>query len=158
MNQQFRVFAAIVCVVALAACGSPSSDIAFKPPNGWKSTPGMFGRFQMWMTGASGADRQIVMLVRGDHSTSITESESFSGARNIRDLKRDTITLCGSQKADHFTGVGESTSNPKTVRETFEGVMTTIGNSKYMAFYMRPAGMRPDVQAEAALHSLCPLK
>lgn len=158
MNQLFRVLAAVVCVVALAACGSPSSDIAFKAPNGWKSTPGMFGRFQMWMTGGSDADRQIVMLVRGDQSTSITQSETFSGTRNISDLKRDTITLCGSQKADHFTGVGEHATSSKTARESFEGVVTSIGSAKYMAFYMRPAGMQPDAQAEAALHSLCPLK
>lgn len=157
MNQ-LRFLAAVFCVAALAACGSPSSDIAFKAPDGWKSTPGMFGRFQMWMTGTSDTDRQIVMLIRGDRNTTFSQSQTFSGARDMRDIKHDSITLCGSQKADHFSAEGEHTTNSKTTRETFEGIMTSIGNSKYMAFYMRPAGVQPDAQAEAAIRSLCPLK
>jgi hypothetical protein len=118
----------------------------------------MFGRFQMWMTGNNESDRQFVVLVRGDQNSSFAQSQSISGARGVHDIKRDKITLCGSQKADHFTAAGERTSNSKTVREAVEGVMASIGQSKYMAFYVRPAGMQVDPRAETALHSLCPLK
>jgi hypothetical protein len=158
MNLQIRSTAAALCIAALAGCGSPGSDIAFKAPNGWKSTPGMFGRFQMWIAGSGESDRQFVMLIRGDQGTTVTESEALSGTRGMQDLKRDAIVLCGSQHAEHFTATGEHQTNNKTVRQAIEGVMTSIGPSKYIAFYMRPASMQPDAQAEAAIHSLCPLK
>jgi len=158
MNFHLRSVAAALCIAALSGCGSPGADTAFKAPDGWKSTPGMFGRFQMWMTGSGQADRQIVMLIRGDRNTTTTESITLAGSNNVRDLKRESIKLCGSQAADHFTATAEHRTNNKSVRETIEGVTTTIGASKYIAFYMRPANVQADAQAEAAIHSLCPQK
>jgi hypothetical protein len=157
MNLLVRSIAAAICIAAFAGCGSPGADIAFKAPNGWKSTPGMFGRFQMWIAGSSEADRQVVMLVRGDQNTT-SESAALSGERDMHDVKHDKIVLCGSQPADHFTATGERRTNTKTVREAVEGITASIGTSKYIALYMRPAGMQADAQAETALHSLCPLK
>lgn len=153
----------VVCALALffigamlTACGSPASDITFNAPAGWKSTPGMFGRFQMWMSGTRADDRQMLMLIRGDQSMRIEESQTFSGTHGLRDLKHGTITLCRSQRADYFTGRGQGTNSGKTVDETVEGVTTSIGSSKYAVLYIRPSGMRADPQAEAALHSICP--
>jgi hypothetical protein len=158
MNRHFRLAAAVLCIAAFAGCSSPGSDIAFKAPNGWKSTPGMFGRFQMWITGSSDQDRQVVMLVRGDRNATITETQALSGERDMHDVKRETIVLCGTQQADRFTATGERRKDSKTVQESVEGITASIGNSRYIAFYMRPAGMPPDAQAETAIHSLCPLK
>jgi hypothetical protein len=149
---------ALICIALLAGCGSPGADTAFKAPNGWKSTPGMFGRFQMWITGNSESDRQIVMLVRGDNNSNFNDTTTFGNTRNMTGVTHRAITLCGSQRADSFTGRGEGGSGSKRVAETVEGVVTTIGNSKYAALYIRPAGMQADAQAESALHSLCPLK
>jgi hypothetical protein len=158
MNLHIRSIAAALCFAALAGCGSPGADIAFKAPNGWKSTPGMFGRFQMWIAGSGDSDRQVVMLVRGDQRTGTSETAALSGTRDLHDVKHDSIVLCGSQRADHFMATGEHRTNDKTMREAVEGVIASIGSSKYVAFYMRPAAMQPDAQAEAAIHSLCPLK
>lgn len=150
-----------VCVgAALAGCGSPATGTAFQPPTGWKSTPGMFGRMQMWMTGSGSSDRQILMVVRGDRNTRASDvsmrTSPFGGAQGMRDVKRDTITLCGNQRAEHFTGRGEGGNGANRTEQRIEGVVTTIGDAKYFALYIRPAALPADAQAENALHSLCP--
>lgn len=156
MKRVVSTLAAVCVPVMLAACGSPASDISFNAPAGWKSTPGMFGRFQMWITGSNAADRQMVMLVRGDQTMRMEDWQSFSGTRGMRAFKRSGIVLCGSQHADYFVGRGEGTNGGQRVQQTVEGVTTTIGSSKYVALYIRPVSMREDAQAEAALHSICP--
>jgi hypothetical protein len=151
--------AAICFAASLAGCGSPASNITFNAPAGWKSTPGIFGRFQMWITGTDANNRQMVMLVRGDQGMKMEDSQSLSGTRGMHDFKRSTISLCGSQRGDYFVGRGEGTvGSPggRRIEETVEGVTTTIGDSKYVALYIRPASMPADAQAEAALHSICP--
>ncbi len=130
----------------------------FTAPNGWKSSPGVLGHFQLWMTGSSEGDRQIIMLVRGDRNMRLEDSQNLAGTRSMSQLKHQTITLCGSQPGDYFTGVGQGTSGTRHVNERVEGVTTTIGTSKYAVLYIRPATMSADVQAEAALHSICPKK
>jgi len=158
MNTAVRSLLTAVCVAAVAGCGSPASDTAFRAPNGWKSTPGMLGRFQMWITGANDNDRQMVILVRGDQNMQVENSQMAAGTRGMHDIKRSTVTLCGSQSADYFTARGEGGNGSKRVQEAIEGVSASIAGSKYAALYIRPAGMKPDAQAETALHSLCPLK
>ncbi len=116
----------------------------------------MFGRFQMWINGSGQNDRQFVILVRGDQNMRLEDSQNISGTERMRDFKRNNITLCGSQKGEHFVGRGDSRSGSTRVQETVEGVTTTIGDSKYAAMYIRPTAMRPDPQAQSALRSLCP--
>jgi hypothetical protein len=158
MKKPIRSLLTAVCIAALAGCASPASDTAFKPPEGWRSTPGVLGHFQMWMTGTSQTDRQIVMLVRGDSNMKLEDSQAFSGTGGLHDLKQSTITLCGSQPANYFTGRGEGTGGNAHVPEVIEGVMTSIGNARYAAVYIRPAAVQADAQAETSLHSLCALK
>ena len=156
MKRVVSTLAALCVPAMLAACGSPASDISFNAPAGWKSTPGVFGRFQMWITGDKAADRQMLILVRGDQTMRMEDSQSFSGTRGMHDFKHATIMLCGSQHADYFVGRGEGTNGGQRVQQTVEGVTTTIGSSKYAALYIRPVSMRADAQAEASLHSICP--
>jgi hypothetical protein len=158
-----RVLSALVAICigsALAGCSSPVQDTAFQPPSGWKSTPGMFGRMQLWMTGTNANDRQILMIVRGDKSMKTADLNSTSsplgGTRGMQNVKRKTVTLCGSQRADYFTGQGEGGSGNNRVLQDIEGVSTTIGDSKYFAVYIRPAALKADTQAENSLYSLCP--
>lgn len=159
-KRAFSTLVALCIGSVLAGCSSPAQDTAFQPPVGWTSTPGMFGRMQMWMTGTSASDRQILMIVRGDKNMNTANirstSSPFSGTENMQDVKRDTITLCGNQKADHFTGKGQGRNGSSRVDEQIEGVTTTIGDSKYMVLYIRPASVQPDTQAENALRSICP--
>lgn len=150
-----------VCIgAALAGCSSPAQDTAFKPPLGWKSTPGMFGRMQLWMTGSTSNDRQILMIVRGDKSMRTSDirgtSSPFGGTQGMRDVKQKTVTLCGSQRADYFTAQGEGGNGSNRVPQQIEGMSTTIGDSKYFALYIRPAALKADMQAENSLYSLCP--
>ncbi len=148
MNYRFLM---LIWLSLLAACGSPADDIAFKAPPGWNSTPGIMGRFQMWMH-----DRSMVMLVRGDKRTSVMDAEhSAPGTSNIRDYHARDITICEDQKAQYFTGNGESTTNGKTQQSAIEGIITDVNDARYFALYVRPKGNAPDGQAEAALRSVC---
>lgn len=158
MKRVLTMLVAVSIGAAFAGCSSPAADTAFQPPQGWKSTPGVFGRFQMWMNGSDAGTRQILMLVRGDKSMSMAEMNASSpiGAKGMQNVKRDTITLCGSQRAEHFTGRGKGKSGSKQVDEAIEGVTTVIGDAKYAVLYIRPVAMKADTQAEAALHSICP--
>lgn len=145
----------------LSGCSSPAQDTAFQPPAGWRSTPGMFGRMQLWMNGTSPADRQILMFIRGDKNMNASDlrtssSPFWSPGEGTRDVKRDTITLCGNQKAEHFTGKGQGGNGSSRVEEQIEGVSTTIGASKYLVIYIRPVSAQADTQAENALRSVCP--
>jgi hypothetical protein len=159
MIKAVRSFATVVCMTVLAVgCGSPGSDTTFRPPTGWNSTPGVFGRFQMWITGSAQADRQVVILVRGDQNTRIDDPQMFGTTRGVHDVRHRAVKLCGSQPADSFTGRGESVNGSNRVPESVEGVTTTIGSSKYIALYIHPMAMKPDAQAQTALRSLCPRK
>jgi hypothetical protein len=159
-KRAFSTLVALSIGALLTGCGSPAQDTAFQPPAGWKSTPGMFGRMQMWMTGSSTSDRQILMIVRGDKNMNTEDirstSSPFSGTEKMQDVKRDTITLCGNQKADHFTGLGRGSNGSTHVTEAIEGVTTAIGDSKYFVLYVRPESVQPDIQAENALRSIAP--
>lgn len=150
---------ASVCIAAaLSGCSSPAQGTSFQPPIGWKSTPGMFGRLQMWMSGEDRQHRQILMLVRGDSrmTTEQLNASSPSGARGMRDVKRDTIAICGGRHAEHFTGRGEGGTGSNREQQQIEGVTTEFGDAKYLAIYIRPVAQPADAQAESALRSLCP--
>lgn len=158
-----RVLSALVAICigsALAGCSSPAEGTAFQPPSGWKSTPGMFGRMQLWMTGTDANDRQILMIMRGDKSMKTsdisTTTSPLGGTHGMQNLKRKTVTLCGSQHADFFTAQGEGGNGNNRVLQDIEGMSTTIGDSKYFAVYIRPAALKADAQAESSLYSLCP--
>ncbi len=155
MKKTMRMFFGLFCISVIAACSGPGDQTAFKPPAGWNSTPGIMGRFQMWMSG-----EQILMLIRGDQSMTMSSNANSQpwaqgGLQNLQDLKTSQITLCGGQRAQYFSGRGTHQSGSKKTPELIEGVLTQIGSDKYLAMYMRPDPMRPDPQAETALHSIC---
>jgi hypothetical protein len=148
------VFALVGLPIAfLAGCSSPADDLAFQPPSGWRSTPPMFGRMQMWMNGTSGQrDLEILMLVKG---TTDSMSRIPVEPGNLREFKRDAVTLCNGQRGQYFTGVGESRNSQSHRQERVEGISARVNGSDYMAFYIRPLDHAADPQAEAAIHSLC---
>lgn len=146
-----RLFLGALCVAALCGCGGPADDTQFKPPAGWKSTPGIMGRFQMWMSGD-----QIVMVIKGDKNMSISDAaKSQPGVTGLQDLKRSDIRLCGSQPAQYFTARGTSNSNGKQTERAIEGIVTAVGDAGFLAMYIRPFGAAIDPQADSALHTLC---
>ncbi|HET7815030.1 MAG TPA: hypothetical protein VFL13_11730 [Candidatus Baltobacteraceae bacterium] len=152
MNRRFLTVA--FASVLLASCGSPGDQTAFKAPQDWNSTPGIMGRFQMWMNNG-----QVVMLIRGDKNMTIQDAEKSSpsaGAMNF--AKAQDIKLCGgSQPAQAFSGEATSDVNGKKQPKIMEATVTEIAGSKYMAIYVRPKSMaKGDPQAEAAIHSVCP--
>jgi hypothetical protein len=121
----------------------------------------MFGRMQVWMNGDSASDRQILMMVRGDKSMTTSDirnsSSPLGGTQGMHDVKQKVVKLCGgSQQAQYFTAQGEGGNGSNRTRQQIEGMMTTIGDSKYFVLYIRPAAMQADMQAENSLYSLCP--
>jgi hypothetical protein len=157
--RRLAVVAAIGIAAAVGGCASPGADTKFVAPDGWTGTPGIMGRFQMWMNGSGDANRQILMLIRGDKDTAtITDIRSSNSGTNVSDLKTRNISMCGgNQPAEYITGRGTNTRGSHATPELLEGVETMIGDSKYIAMYIRPASMKTgDSQAEASLRSLCP--
>lgn len=152
MNRRFLTVA--FASVLLASCGSPADQTSFKAPANWNSTPGIMGRFQMWMNNG-----QVVMLIRGDKNMTIEDAQKSSpsaGAMNF--TKAHNIKLCGgTQPAQAYSGESTSDVNGKKQPKVIEATVTEIDKSKYMAIYIRPKSMATgDAQAEDAIHSLCP--
>lgn len=113
MKQRVCVFAALTYIaLAFSGCGSQASGISFTAPAGWKATPGMFGRFQMWITGSGQQDHQIVILVRGDQNMRLEDSQNMSGTHRMRDFKRSAITLCGSERAEQSSVRAKAAPDP----------------------------------------------
>lgn len=159
MNARFRLPIVALCIAgALAACGSVTQGIAFQAPSGWTATPAMFGRFQMWIK--SGQDKQLtqmVMLVKGDAASTHADFTNLPPqySKNVKVMQHGNVTLCGSQQAEQYVAQGTD-SNGK--RSQIEMLSSVVGKDRYIAMYLRPATMTPDASAEAAIHSLCPLK
>lgn len=158
MKHRAALLLALFAVGGVAGCGSPADNTTFKAPAGWKSTPGIMGRFQMWMTG-QGDGRQMLMLVRGDKNMTLNDTrQSWSSSSKVRDLKQSSIQVCGGQRADYFTGRGRGNYGSHNVEQSVEGVLTPVGGSKYFVVYIRPSAMRADPAAESALRSVCAVK
>lgn len=156
MKKAPRLAGVLVCVAVLTACGSPSSGTAFKPPSGWNSSPGVFGRFQIWMTGQGSNDRQVLVLVRGDKNMRTEQTFTFGNTGEVQEMHQHPITLCGNQAAQYINARAVHRSGNQRAPEIVEGTITTIGNSKYAALYIRPASMHADAGAEDAIRSVCP--
>lgn len=155
-----RRFSALLAAAAvLAACSSPADGIGFRAPKGWSSTPGMLGRFQLWMTG-SDPNRQILGLIRGDATMTVRD---FSSKFDLGDGSDDVsvahtrIPICNGTIADDYRGASASALGGAKRSTVFELVIgPAIGKSRYAAVYVRPRGTAPDPQAETAIRSLCP--
>ena len=146
-----RIFSLLVLCV-LAACSSPASGTSFVAPQGWGGTPGIAGRFQMWMH-----NNQVLMIIRGDKSMTLSDMEhQTAGTSSLQTTKTENVTLCGKQPAQHFFGTGEPNRNGQVKRTQLEGMLTEIGDSRYLVMYVYPLHTQPDGQAETALHSICP--
>ncbi|HEV3140258.1 MAG TPA: hypothetical protein VGY57_07070 [Vicinamibacterales bacterium] len=148
-----RLLTVAFASVLLASCGSPADQITFKAPANWNSTPGIMGRFQMWMNNG-----QVVMLIRGDKNMTIADAEKSSPSAGAMDLgKAQNIKICGgSQDAQSFTGQANSTVNGKKEPKIVEGILSDVAGARYLAMYIRPLTMKTgDAQAEDAIHSLC---
>lgn len=159
MNARFYLPIVALCVAGvLAGCGSVTEGIAFAPPSGWTSTPAMFGRFQMWMKNTQEKNTtQMVMLVRGDANNMHADFNVLPPqyAKDVKVMQHGNVTLCGTQPAEQFVAQGTDNSGKRSQIEMFSSV---IGKNRYLAMYLRPANAPADPSAEAAIHSLCPMK
>ncbi|HET6894339.1 MAG TPA: hypothetical protein VFH72_03055 [Candidatus Baltobacteraceae bacterium] len=158
MISRFRLSIVALCIAGmLAGCGSVTNGLAFQAPAGWSGTPAMFGRFQAWVkTGKDKSSTQMVMLVKGDANKTkpdfaIVPSEY---SKDTHVISHGSTKLCGTQPAEQFIAEGTSKDGPSRI----EMISTVVGTDRYTAMYIRPAKMAPDKMAEAAIHSLCPLK
>lgn len=160
MNTRFRLPIVALCIAsALAGCGSVAQGTTFQPPAGWTGTPAMFGRFQMWMKSGKEKDTtQLLMLVKGDSSKVKADLNDLPPqySSNLKVLKHGETKLCaGSQPAQEL--VAEGTDKQGKTSQV-EMTSTVIGSDRYIAMYIRPLAMRPDPDAETAIHALCPTK
>ena len=165
MMKILRAAAALCAVVLLTACGltkSPAEDINFVAPNGWQSTPGIMGRFQLWTGGANG--KQVLMLMKLpqdakiDRTFNASDMKDLAGPSAVKDatmLEQRTMKICGTQPALYMKMRGVSSGQTKT-EEMIEAVMSKVSDGTFMAMHMYPVGSVPDPQADAAIYELCP--
>jgi len=159
MISRFRLSIVALCIAGmLAGCGSVTNGLAFQAPAGWSGTPAMFGRFQAWVkTGKDKSSTQMVMLVKGDANKTKPDFAIVPSqySKDTHVISQGKTKLCGTQPAEQF--IAEGTSKDEGTSR-IEMISTVVGTDRYTAMYIRPAKMAPDKMAEAAIHSLCPLK
>jgi hypothetical protein len=165
MMKIVHVAAALGAVVLLTACGltkSPAEGINFVAPNGWQSTPGIMGRFQLWTGGANA--KQVLMLMKLpqdakiDRTFSPSDMKDLAGPSAVKDatmLEQRTMKICGNQPALYMKMRGVSSGQNKT-EEMIEAVVSKVSDGTFMAMHMYPVGSVPDPQADAAIYELCP--
>ena len=135
-------------LAALPACGSPADHLSFKAPAQYGQPHNVFGMAQIWST----PDRQALMLMKLPVKADPKQALSNAGFKDMEIRKRESIKICGSQAATHLELIGE-----RKERTHMDMVMSTAGDTSYMAMYARPEGMRADAASENAIRSLCPV-
>ncbi len=117
----------------------------------------MFGHLQMWIKSEQKNENQMLILVKGDPKNTRADFAALPPqyGNDAKVLKRQTVTLCGSQSAQELVAQGNDKSGKRT---QIEVMSTIIGANRYVAMYIRPLTLAPDAQAESAIHSLCPVK
>lgn len=151
----------LACATALAGCGpSPTQSLAFKAPDGWTSTPSMFG-FQIWLKDPKGGSKESVFLLKvtekpgTDKKIAMTSSLSDLNYKGAKVKSVSEITICGDQKAQYLESTGTSKTGDTS---EIEVVTTAYGDQRYVAVYARPTTSSADAQAETAIHSICQKK
>lgn len=157
------VAAGAVCAVLLSGCGltnSPADGLAFTPPPGWQSSPGIMGFMQFWSP-ASNSD-EVLMLFRSPRqidSTKHIDAYQIMQSGKLKNAKIEeerNITICGSQPAKYFRGNAESSSDNHPAKpHNLEMTMSNANGATYFAMYVYPTNGRPNAQAESALRELC---
>jgi hypothetical protein len=148
----------LACATALAGCGpSPTQSLVFKAPDGWTSTPSLFG-FQVWLKDPKGGSKESIFLVKvtekpgTDKKLAMTSSLSDLNYKGAKVKTAAEITICGNQKANYLESSG---TNKAGDQSDIEIITTSYGSDRYVAVYARPTSVSADPQAEAAIHSLC---
>jgi len=162
-----RALAATAVAVALAGCGftkSPAEGLTFKPPDGWASTPGVMGRFQLWTSPGGSEDKQVLMLLKLPATAKLDAAEFSANAGSgspltITDetvIQRRSLTICSNQPAVYSKMRGKSSKSND--EETVETVISRSSDAAYLAMYVYPVTASPDTAVEASLFDLCPAK
>lgn len=162
-----RIAAAMLATVLLVACGgltqSPADGLNFRAPDGWQSTPGIMGRFQLWTTGES-KDKQVLVLLKlppqakADKSfdVNMVNGPNSGGVEGATIVSRRQVTLCGNQPSLYVLMRGESAR--EKVEENVAAVFSRTTDAMYMAVYVYPVGTAANAWAEAAIYELCRVK
>jgi hypothetical protein len=133
---------------------SPADGLAFRPPPGWRSSPGIMGFMQFWRPPSS--DREVLMLFKSPRPIATKDFFNSEGVRdslkNISEEERSQITICNNQPALYIKARGTSSRGGD---ESVEMIGTNAGGNSYFAMYVRPLGAAPNRFAETALRQVC---
>lgn len=148
---------ALLGVLACTACGgltkSPADGLTFTAPADWKSSPGIMGMMQFWVSSDS---KHVLMLFRVP--TDFKTDQAFSSA-DVKDehveSQRD-LKLCGDVPAQYTKAIATSS---RTGDDTnLEMIVAKNADGEIITMYMYPIGATPNPTAEAALSQICPAK
>lgn len=148
-----RPFVFGLACMAVAGCASVTAGLDFKPPAGWIATPSIFGHFQAWVKQSPNKQQdQMVMLIRGETTSTMDFKNLPQGASDIRDRKESPIVICGNQRAQYLTAIG---TDQRKGTDVLEMISAPIGDQSYLAMYIRPKSQPVAPEAETAIRSLC---
>lgn len=140
----FKTLIHTLALIFVAGCAGPFtsatiSEIRFKPPTGWRSTPSLAGS-EMWTNPKNRAE--FVML---SHQRGFFQMQSSNAPRGVK--ARD-IRICKGHPAVAFSLA------PRANFQT-DGVTAYWDNKGYTAMYVREIGFPANQSAERSLRSLC---
>lgn len=125
----------VLSAAIFVACNrSFTNDISFHAPAGW-----------VYSVVPSGGE---VWLKRSGSRESIMAQAVDNPLPARREPGWKDISICGG----HHAVLMVQNQNQDQI---WEGVSTNWGSRRYMAVYVRPNNVSPDLQAEAAIRSLC---
>jgi hypothetical protein len=157
MMRRFALWALALVVPFVAGCGkNPTDDLAFKAPNGWTSTPSMFGA-KVWIKGGKSNEIVFLMDVAGKADVKLDRdiskeigSKGYSGNIGVVE-KRSRIKICGNHDAEYL----EARADKNGQRSETQIVLTNWNKDFYVALYSHPANVPADPAGEAAIRSVC---
>lgn len=149
----------LFCALALGGCGltaSPADGLNFKAPSGWQSSPGIMGFMQFWK--APDSNKEVLMLFKSPKPMDTKDVFSNAKLKDATVERQQAIKICGNQPAVFIKATANSAANGSHQQSQVQMVMSTAGQSTFIAMYMYPTNAAPNQEAASALRELCVVK
>ncbi|MDP9110061.1 MAG: hypothetical protein M3M96_00295 [Candidatus Eremiobacteraeota bacterium] len=158
------MIAAAFSAMALAACGSVSDSVTFHAPPGFVSKAALGPFMEVW---ESVDNRSALMVMQIPGEVDINKAMSSANVKSAKVVKKQQITICGSQPAvfAELTGttgsnikIGIGDGSTKTENSNIDFIVTHANGSSYFGMYAWPIHDAPDPAAQSAIRALCAKK
>lgn len=149
----------VIPLLLLAACAQPkhvSDGLTFHAPDGWKeSSERQEPDVELWEPSGKGQSGILTLyrdLPAFDAAIVVKSLVDHQG----RLIEQHSMTLCGNQPSAYSRVIQKARAGSGSY--TWEIVTSRTPSALWEAEYMYHTGTAPNVQAQAALEELCPVK